>query len=452
MIKIAFLFGSGAEGNNNYQIKTGYEFLKATLYAKPVQKGYLDALATYFGKQKFFDHNYSYSKNNINVTNVLLRRFIISKIIDQKNNDFAEKHHEEIEAVLTEDDYNELSENGVTNNFKKEKNEEKKEALLKEFKEIITDSTKKYDSISTPLFKDLFVKKNDGGINFDINVGMANILDSYFHTIINPCKYGKIKFSKIVNYYWACFFTILEDLLRYYSDRWGISSFEEYYSADKMHYEKILLNLRDLMRQLYNEVSIIQDGSYYSIISKNLDREKKHFECVGILTTNYFRFCESVADVKVAYLNGKMCWFEYPESLQVSNIIDESDNNRFYFPFVFGQSLIKPIVHSKQVEEFAKMKDILDIADVLVVLGYGINEDDNHVNSFLREFVEKKKKMVVLGTESEKSVKDKLRYQGNNIQYITIDYRNESNVHVIEKLFSQLRMLTNYEEVQEKEC
>lgn len=30
------------------------------------------------------------------------------------------------------------------------------------------------------------------------------------------------------------------------------------------------------------------------------------------------------------------------------------------------------------------MKNILDESDVVVVLGYNINEDDNHINAYLR--------------------------------------------------------------------
>ena len=61
--------------------------------------------------------------------------------------------------------------------------------------------------------KDLFERTDTDGISFDLNIGVAGSLDSYFHTIIDPYKYSVVRFSKIFNYYWACYFAILQDVL-----------------------------------------------------------------------------------------------------------------------------------------------------------------------------------------------------------------------------------------------
>lgn len=57
-----------------------------------------------------------------------------------------------------------------------------------------------------------------------------------------------------------------------------------------------------------------------------------------------------------------------------------------------GQSALKPVIDPYQIGEFATFKDMLekeeDVEKYLIIVGYNLNEDDNHILSFLRKFLQ----------------------------------------------------------------
>ena len=82
--------------------------------------------------------------------------------------------------------------------------------------------------------------------------------------------------------------------------------------------------------------------------------------------------------------------------MEVVDLTDDNiDASTFHFPFLFGQSLVKPIINKRQIDEFYELKKVLDTAEILVIFGFNINEDDNHINSFLHDFVSTKKIIIV---------------------------------------------------------
>ena len=58
----------------------------------------------------------------------------------------------------------------------------------------------------------------------------------------------------------------------------------------------------------------------------------------------------------IAFINGQLKWFEIPGYLEIVDITKESpqEKNYLYFPFIFGQSKIKPIVHPLQLKNKRK--------------------------------------------------------------------------------------------------
>ncbi len=169
-------------------------------------------------------------------------------------------------------------------------------------------------------------------------------------------------------------------------------------------------------------------------------------EMEGAITTNYFNLCEKVMGLcseSVAYINGQLKNFEFPEILEVRDVIEfESDsggfgNEHLFFPFIFGQSFVKPIVHPVQIKEFRKMDWILRQSDCLVVLGYGMNEDDNHLNAYLHDYLTDERYVIVVqGTEND-AAERALRYTGNNLITCTVDYK-KGNQYVVEEIFKTI--------------
>ena len=304
-----------------------------------------------------------------------------------------------------------------------------------------------YSDIRSAFLKELFYCIGDDKIDIDLDCHISNLLDTYFHTIIDPSKYGCVSFSKIFNYYWQCYFTIAEsvvNLIKPYNKEIGY-----YLDDDNLDFYKVLSKIKQFTKHIYN-VELPSCSSYYAEINKKLNSQK--YNCCGLITTNYYNLCKYVDEnITPIYLNGQLSQFEFPEWINVIDVLDEDiedikepfDGRKLFFPFIFGQSLVKPIVHSKQIHEYSNFSKCLNDSDYLIIIGYNMNSDDNHINSHIREFIESGKRIITISQATEKdqknSVKEKLRLHScNGIYPIQVDYTKNMPAQIVDRLFCKL--------------
>lgn len=210
-------------------------------------------------------------------------------------------------------------------------------------------------------------------------------------------------------------------------------------------------NIQHFTKILYSDETfkiIAEKGkeSYYQYLKSSLE-EDKAFELSGVLTSNYYRYAELLGEKdQIAYLNGELKLFEFPEILTIGDVSDDSYDSiireKLFFPFILGQSMLKPVIASQQIYAFNKALNILNKSDILVILGYNINEDDNHINVLLREFVTAKKdrKIFVMGNNDVDQVVRKLRLTDEEqIVPIGYDYKKKKPNEAISLLFDELR-------------
>lgn len=443
MKKIVFFFGAGTEGRGNFNIRTGYDYLKSSLYASEALEGFDKALAAFFNGNKYYNDKFAYRKNTLDVSSFVLKNFIIQKA--STVSEFYQKHNDVILVILDDEDIRHVCDVLHIDDVQKHKMaksiSEDIDDIKKEFKRIITDKEYKYSAIRNPILKDLFEQVDQDQIDFDLNVGIAGSLDSYFHTIIDPYKYSVVRFSKIFNYYWACYFTILHDVILFLIEQ-GQKEFEKYLTVEKeLNYLMVLQNIEQITKKLYNIdiCTLAPKNTYYQIIRQRLEADKSEVQCIGTITTNYYRFCEIVSSNTI-YLNGQLKCFEYPELLEVVDMNQRSgQKDKLLFPFIFGQSLVKPIVNSIQTEEFHRLYELLngkDGADILVVLGFNINEDDNHINAFLHDYVKKGKKLIIITDDEHFDVERKLKCSKSEVVICKVNYGN--NEEVINEIFNEI--------------
>ncbi|HVR47340.1 MAG TPA: hypothetical protein VMT95_11995 [Candidatus Binatia bacterium] len=62
--------------------------------------------------------------------------------------------------------------------------------------------------------------------------------------------------------------------------------------------------------------------------------------------------------------------------------------NRFLAPFLFTQSGIKPLTSVEISRRYVRYYDSLAQSDAAVVVGFGFNADDGHINSLFRKALE----------------------------------------------------------------
>ncbi len=263
------------------------------------------------------------------------------------------------------------------------------------------------------------------------------ILDENFHTIVSPKALGPCKFWRVIITYTTAYLLICMDIL-------GIKPDEK----EKM--SALLSKPEETYRRIESTIdeSMLNKNSYYKILG---DYGQKL--SYNIITTNYTPICEKVLlsiqkktkqctfnQVHIAYIHGKLNWFECPYTLQVYDSQDDADqeafNNYLFFPYLFIQSGIKPVVERKQLNEYRKALKFFDEADERVILGYNLNVDDNHLNSLLHSFVLRDvKKVTYFNYENtgfiEKNLKEKLRIcegESVNVEIININGQNGSEV------------------------
>lgn len=220
-------------------------------------------------------------------------------------------------------------------------------------------------------------------------------IDSLFNYLRTPNKY-KTETAKVMKLYYSAFNSVFTKL--------GI----QLDSNDIMENRRKLQDgLKDtkLFEKLENWSA---EKLYYRIIKKYKTELGKIFD-VDVITTNYTPFAEQIIELEekdIAYVHGKLMWFEDVETKEVKNII-EFKEERIIFPFIFVQSGIKPVVSPIQIKEYAKAINFLENADYIIVLGYGINSDDEHIVNMLRECKLGDKKTIYLNYDKDKNVEIK---------------------------------------------
>lgn len=141
------------------------------------------------------------------------------------------------------------------------------------------------------------------------------------------------------------------------------------------------------------------EESYYSIIQNLLSSKVSN---AYYATTNYTTLIENFFSSKnISFLNGKVTWFENPQTLQVYEydgfdstmlkIIDLFDKqNRIIkncFPFIMLPSGVKPIVAPIQIKQYHNFMKNLTKCNKLIVIGYNFNNDDNHINAIIADWL-----------------------------------------------------------------
>ena len=238
------------------------------------------------------------------------------------------------------------------------------------------------------------------------------LLDAELYTLMNPRVLGAKRFWRVVSAYSRGYASLIGNML------------EEEKTEEKFYQ---IMSDYDYVREVMDNFAEKQKDmrSYYSIL--------KEFPEVGIVTTNYTHLCYSLSCRKiqdVAYVHGRFGLFESAKDLIVYDADIDAIDNKILFPYIFIQSGVKPIVDVTQLTEYGKAIDLFRRSDTIVIVGYRLNIDDNHINSILRSMCYAKKNIYYLdynGTEKSSSYIFKrlnVSVDNSNVHIIRIDSDN----------------------------
>lgn len=132
---------------------------------------------------------------------------------------------------------------------------------------------------------------------------------------------------------------------------------------------------------------------------------------------------------KIIHLNGSVTDFYNPYKNSIVQFNEKPENlEQIHIPFILTQSGLKPLTSVEMSRRYVSLFDAFVNSDAVIVVGFGFNKDDSHINGLFRELVEiHNKKLFVVGVSKEKEIKEatifNLRIDKNreNIIAISVD-------------------------------
>lgn len=157
-----------------------------------------------------------------------------------------------------------------------------------------------------------------------------------------------------------------------------------------------LLTVKNYINQ--NPPSSISDKGYYDDLKDSIDKSK--LKIAKIATTNYNKIIIDKLNEDITYLNGSIeQWYD-----PYLNKIDTKEKlkGKFIVPLLFTQSGTKPITSIFKSCEYVDLYREWKKADCIVIVGFGFNKDDEHINGIIRTLVNDDKKVIVVGKNTSK--------------------------------------------------
>ena len=176
-----------------------------------------------------------------------------------------------------------------------------------------------------------------------------------------------------------------------------------------------LITVKNYIKNILDNCNV-EDG-YYN------DLKDAKFELGDVATTNYSNLIEKKLDQKVVFLNGSINeWYD-----PYLNIIERTSdlNGKFKLPLIFTQSGTKPMTTVSKSCEYVDLYRNWQEMDGIIIIGFGFNKDDEHINAMLRTLVDDDNKNIyVVHKDIERDeVAKRLRITKNmsNINICKID-------------------------------
>lgn len=156
---------------------------------------------------------------------------------------------------------------------------------------------------------------------------------------------------------------------------------------------------RDYIEAQAPDVSSLHANGYYHDLAHATDLQ---IEFTAIGTANYNSILEEVADnigvslPNVLHLNGsiKDYYNPYKNSVVTCNNPEDCPTDQILVPFILTQSGLKPLTSVAMSRRYVDLFDSFQDSDAIVVIGFGFNSDDSHINGLFRDLIENHNKSL----------------------------------------------------------
>ena len=153
-----------------------------------------------------------------------------------------------------------------------------------------------------------------------------------------------------------------------------------------------------ISQQVPNLAGIRREGYYHDL--ENIVNEGHQISTIG--TANYNSILSYVAQENsinipdVIHLNGSTSDYynPYKNSVVTYRNNDDIPVEQLHVPFILTQSGLKPLTSVAMSRRYVDLFDKFSNSDAVVVIGFGFNKDDSHINGLFRELIEIHRKPV----------------------------------------------------------
>jgi hypothetical protein len=370
MSKITILFGAGAEGAGQFDLPSGNGFKRDIILAKNVAP-----FANLFLQS---------AKSDIELENGTVISANSSSILYQTIVEMQDVDPHVIEKLFPNSADQDTAKRYLQ--YKRGMDSNENQSISNGFMNLYRDGF--YSKIKKAGSKPF----NDEVNYFLQHAGIYSFLDSLFNYLRKPGVY-KNECARVIKVYYAALLSILTGMSEIIKDD-NISASKDY--KELLDGKEINEDPKGILSKIINEFqnAIVEKKDslptqekeelyYYNI--KELHESGKHE--VSCITTNYTSIAEKIIKLpeeQFAYLHGKLNLFE---ELETKSIVDVSKAKleRTVFPYLLVQSGVKPIISPDQIREFHKACEMIEEAEYLLIIGYGVNLDDEHITNILRK-------------------------------------------------------------------
>lgn len=181
-------------------------------------------------------------------------------------------------------------------------------------------------------------------------------------------------------------------------------------------------------KQLHDNYDSSKRGYYNDVFEI-----KDNVEILAIATTNYNTLIDEIINKEIYHLNGatNMYYDPYLNRIGEESVLNKHKTH-FLVPLIFTQSGTKPMtsidMSLKYVEVYQKYK----ASDYIIIVGFGFNPDDEHINGILRTLIDvDHKKIIVIDVDDKidsHKIAEKLKVSSKeNIEIMHVDTSRERN-------------------------
>jgi hypothetical protein len=185
--------------------------------------------------------------------------------------------------------------------------------------------------------------------------------------------------------------------------------------------------------------SILDGDGYYKDLMK--------FDQIDVCacgTSNYTSLLKAVVNkserlkgLVVEHLNGSLVDYYDP---YLNKIVPESKDSEgidshVLVPFLFTQSGLKPLTSVEMSKRYVNLHQSYSLCEAVVIIGFGFNGDDGHINGLFRDLADEQDKTIVVlaygyndAADAKSDFSSKLRVsKSDNIHVWPVDHERKVN-------------------------